>query len=144
MSRSRPPRLAAMAATPDAGGGVRGDSIRGDLLEEWLARGANPTASRWYWRQALSLSASYGWRRERRIEPAPTHDRSIRMLIDHLRQDLRHALRSYANSPSYAVIMLITLALGIGASTAIFSMVNGILLRPLPLPIPIVSSTPTK
>src|SRR3954452_24092891 len=59
-----------------------------------------------------------------------------RMLVDHLRQDLRYALRSYAKSPSYALIMLITLALGIGASTAIFSMVNGILLRPLPLPDP--------
>src|SRR3954462_7452847 len=58
------------------------------------------------------------------------------MFFDHLRQDLRYAVRSYAKSPSYALIMLITLALGIGASTAIFSMVNGILLRPLPLPDP--------
>ena len=58
------------------------------------------------------------------------------MFVDHLRQDLRYAVRSYAKSPSYALIMLITLALGIGASTAIFSMVNGILLRPLPLPDP--------
>src|SRR6476469_4232937 len=59
-----------------------------------------------------------------------------RMFVDHLRQDLRYAVRSYARSPSYALIMLVTLALGIGASTAIFSMVNGILLRPLPLPDP--------
>src|SRR4051812_15755730 len=58
------------------------------------------------------------------------------MFFDHLRQDLRYAVRSYAKSPSYALIMLITLALGIGASTAIFSMVNGILLRPFPLPDP--------
>jgi putative ABC transport system permease protein len=58
------------------------------------------------------------------------------MFVDHLRQDLRYAVRSYAKSPSYALIMLITLALGIGASTAIFSMVDGILLRPLPLPDP--------
>ena len=45
-------------------------------------------------------------------------------------------MRSYVKAPSFAIVILATLALGIGASTAIFSMVNGILLRPLPLPDP--------
>jgi putative ABC transport system permease protein len=58
------------------------------------------------------------------------------MLIDNLVQDVRYACRSYVKAPSFAVAILTTLALGIGASTAIFSMVHGILLQPLPFPDP--------
>jgi putative ABC transport system permease protein len=56
------------------------------------------------------------------------------MFLDNLLHDIRYAARSYAKAPSFTAIVLTTLALGIGASTAIFSMVNGILLQPLPLP----------
>ena len=55
------------------------------------------------------------------------------MVFDNLRHDVRYAVRSYVKAPSFTVAVLATLALGIGASTAIFSMVNGILLQPLPL-----------
>jgi putative ABC transport system permease protein len=58
------------------------------------------------------------------------------MLLDNIRQDVRYAIRSYAKAPAFTLAILTTLALGIGASTAIFSMVNGILFRPLPLPAP--------
>src|SRR5690348_15737246 len=54
--------------------------------------------------------------------------------METLGQDIRYALRNLAKSPGFAVVAIITLALGIGASTAIFSVIDNIMMEPFPYP----------
>jgi hypothetical protein len=54
-------------------------------------------------------------------------------LLDDLRADLRYASRTLAKSPSFSITAILTLALGIGANTGLFTMIGTLLLRPIPV-----------
>ena len=55
-------------------------------------------------------------------------------LVEDLWADLRYAVRQWRRTPAFAIAAIVTLAVGIGANTAVFSLVNGLILRPLPFP----------
>ena len=121
---------------------AKGEAIRGDLLEEFhavAARSSPGEARAWYRRQArriLWAIATGRVSRAKRAAGVPLGRASIGSLLDGVLQDVTYAFRRFRKSPGYAAIAIATIAIGIGANTAMFSVVDAVILRPLPFPDP--------
>ncbi|MCZ6918232.1 MAG: ABC transporter permease [Gemmatimonadetes bacterium] len=136
MRPPRPPRLAQRLVALCFRGESR-EVILGDLSEgfetEVRHRGRR-AAARWYWRHALASAAAITRPRSQSPEHTLRRPGGGDSTVAHLIQDLRIALRSLRRAPGFTTVVVLTLGLGIGTTTAIFSVVHGVLIVPPPFP----------
>jgi len=101
------------------------DAHLGLLEEQFRAEGLSPGDAR------LAARRAFGG-----VEQAKEHQRDARSFrwVEDLQQDVRYAIRSLRRSRAFTVAAMLTLSIGIGATTTIFSIVDTVLLQPLPLP----------
>jgi putative ABC transport system permease protein len=125
-SGQAPPRLADRILARVLPPGKRGDSIRGDLLEEFH----HQQSATWYWQQTLRLALRYLFSRS--PQPHLSHPRRTAMWFD-LSSDIKTALRNVQREPGTSALIILTLAVAIGAATIGFAFADLALLRGLPV-----------
>jgi predicted permease len=119
--------------------GAERDEVLGDLRDEHarrrIARG-RAAASLWLWRQVLgsapALLRRSWWRGWTGFEPAASRLLPGGTGMESWIMDLRYAVRRLRARPTYTLLAVLTLALGVGGTAAVFSIVRGLLLEPLP------------
>ncbi|NNL31334.1 MAG: hypothetical protein HKO77_09935, partial [Gemmatimonadetes bacterium] len=130
----RPPRLGRLLLRLFAPGGLR-QEIEGDLTEAWRRdkeRVGSIRAGVRFVREAASPSLIRLRRQTRGMDLAPgtpLRARNGESILSALRRDLSYAIRLLTRTPGFATVVILSLALGIGPNTAIFSIVNGLFFR---------------